>query len=324
MLGNDSQNWNKNSIEPDKVYYQLKDETLSEIKSEITSIRYRHINLNNIEQEDFILNSFATDISRLRNQLDHETGILVITGLNYEDYNEHELDLIYWCISNYLGRVFRQNMNGDKLGLVQAKHNKLGKKGAKYAETNLKLGLHTDCNWNEHRSCDYLGMFCNRPAQSGGTSQFFSGYSLYNEIMNYNPDYITSLSKNFPFDARIIRDKNKEIVNYPIFATEENDLLVHYINFFLEEGIKKTKINLTNTDHEALDFIKNKLKSEKFIFEHHLEKGHIAYNNNRFILHDRTSFIDDAHKSKSRLMKRTWMWRRHLSPGIDPMNIQKD
>ena len=34
MLGNDSQNWNKNSINSDKVYYQLKDETLSEIKSE--------------------------------------------------------------------------------------------------------------------------------------------------------------------------------------------------------------------------------------------------------------------------------------------------
>tara|TARA_B100000131_G_scaffold120951_1_gene117976 strand:+ start:14951 stop:15919 length:969 start_codon:yes stop_codon:yes gene_type:complete len=322
MLGTNNQNWTKSSIDINNVYYELKEETLSEIKKAITSIRNRNINLNNIEQEDFILESFASDVPRLRKQLDNETGILVITGLNHEDYTEHELDLIYWCITNYLGRIFRQNMNGDKLGLVQAKHDKLGKKGAKYAETNLKLGLHTDCNWNEHRSCDYLGMFCNRPAKSGGTSQFFSGYTLYNDIMNYNPDYIKSLTKKFPFDARSIRDKNKEIVYYPIFSIKKNDLLVHYINFFLEEGIKKTKINLTSTDYDALDFIKNKLKSENFIFEHHLEKGHIAYNNNRFILHDRTSFIDDTDKLKSRLMKRTWMWRRHQAPGTDPINIQ--
>lgn len=95
MIGNESQNWDKKSLVVDNVYYVLKEETLSEIELGISSLRLREINLNNIEQDDFILDSLALDIPKLRHQLDDGPGILIVTGLNHKDYSENELDLIY-------------------------------------------------------------------------------------------------------------------------------------------------------------------------------------------------------------------------------------
>ena len=65
--------------------------------------------------------SFARDVPMLRDRLDHGAGFVVLRGVQVADMSEEQGWIVYWGLGNYLGRVMRQKISGERIDTVSDK-----------------------------------------------------------------------------------------------------------------------------------------------------------------------------------------------------------
>lgn len=70
-----------------------------------------------------------------------------------------------------------------------------------------------------------------------------------------------------------------------------------------------------------LDFIDSLIRRGDFQFRYQLQTGEILFENNRCNLHGRTAFSDSRIGEQGRELRRIWLWRRHGTPGMDPVAL---
>ncbi len=96
---------------------------------------------------------------------------------------------------------------------------------------------------------------------------------------------------------------------------------MHFLRIYIDPGMETAGCPLTDEERAMLDFIDDLTRREDLLFEYRLNPGEALFNNNRWLLHGRRSFIDAPNPEAGRLLARTWMWRRHLPPGEDPVDL---
>ena len=209
----ETQAWTRDSLSADEsaLFYDLSPEANAEIADALRRIEARGLHLQNVEQEDFRIPSFARDVPMLRDRLDHGAGFVVLRGVQVADMSEEQGWIVYWGLGNYLGRVMRQKISGERIDTVSDKveerKTSLEREEIKSLEeyrqeeeevqawdpyrvidTNEYCKLHTDQAYSNPRTPDYLGLFCRRRAASGGESLVISAYTMHNEILDKHPD----------------------------------------------------------------------------------------------------------------------------------------
>ena len=104
-------------------------------------------------------------VDEIRHQIGEGRGFVVVRCLPVEAYSKDDLAMIFWGIGTHLGRGLSQSVRGDRLGHVKdfSREDPL----ARAYRNKQELSPHTD-------SCDLVGLFCLRAAQSGGVSRLTS------------------------------------------------------------------------------------------------------------------------------------------------------
>lgn len=307
----------------DVQFYDLSPRALAEIDAAVEEIRLRKMTLQIIEQEDFRVPSFGKDVPELRRRLDEDLGLVVIRGFPLDRWTVEEADMVYWGIGNYIGRVMRQNLRGQRLDKVK----NLGAENVtdpyRIIETNQHFQPHTDNGMLEPRPPHYLGLMCFRNADNGGESLLISAYTIHNIIRTERPQYLPRLYSLFAIEPPIEqRLPGKEpLWRKPVFEWDGQNLTIHYIRYLMDPGMKRAGMPLTAEETEILDYIDSILRREENLFQYQLKPGEILFFNNLRNLHGRTAFQDQVIAGKGRELRRVWLWRRHDRSGMDPVKL---
>ncbi|MEP7261282.1 MAG: TauD/TfdA family dioxygenase [Usitatibacter sp.] len=323
---NERRAWTRESItrESRPIFYDLTDEARQQISAAVEGLRRRKIHLGIIEPEDFRVPGFSCDVPQLRSRLDDELGFVVVRGIDVGSYSRDENAMIYWGLANYLGRVIRQNLRGERLDTVQDRGDKVTDP-YRLIETTRYFLPHTDNGMLEPRWPDYLGLMCLASASSGGENVVISAYRLLKEISLAHPEFLGRLNRPWHIDPPVEQRLPGGAATWskPIFEVIREELKIHYLRYYIDPGMRKAGCPMTAEETAMLDYLDSLLERPEFAFSHKLEPGEILFNNNNWTLHGRKAFVDYPEPERKRLLMRIWLWRRHMWPGTDPVDLDK-
>lgn len=306
-----------------EIFYDLDPVAQREIVAGLEHIRGNGFRLATVEQEDMRLPTFARDVPSLRARLDHGLGFFVLRGLPLDGLSIEEGQILSWVVSNYMGKVIRQNYSGLRIELLQDQKRNDGDP-YRISQTNKFFDFHSDNGVLEPRPPNYIGLMCLQPAQQGGESVLVSAYTLYNEVLRDRGDLLPLLYEDFHADKPKLQTRaggDDKPVKYPIFQLQGSELYMRYNRAFIESGTALAGEKLTAPQVAVLDYLDGRMQRDELVFRHTLQRGEMLIANNLTTLHSRTAYVDSDQPGRQRQLLRSWMWRRHAHPGIDPAEL---
>ena len=299
LISDDSLAWEKSLNEnPKNFLMKLSSNSISELDE-------KKDNLQSSEINNFPL--LQKEILELKERcLIHGNGFFILDGICFANFSDEHVKEIFRIISTSLGELYVQNIKNEKFVII-TDEGKSMKTGGRYHQTKEGGSFHTDSpQWKNVP--DFIGLLCIRPAKIGGESKFVSSYTVHNQLIKLNPNFLQSLYKNFHFDKRNEFKKNESPTTFkPIFKYENNELKFRYLRNYIDDGQKLVNQPLTNEQNEILDELDKIIHDEKFAVSYNLHKFDMTFFNNHRIIHGRTSFEDFTDYDKKRYMVRSWI-----------------
>ena len=299
LISDDSLAWEKSLDQnPDNFLMKLSTDSISELNEKKDIIQTCEIN-------DFPI--LQNEILELKQRcLIHGNGFFILDGISFANFSDQHVNEIFRIISTSLGQLYVQNIKNEKF-VVITDEGKSMKTGGRYHQTKEGGSFHTDSpQWKNVP--DFIGLLCIRPAKIGGESKFVSSYTVHNQLIKLNPNFLQSLYKNFHFDKRNEFKKNESPTTFePIFRYENNELKFRYLQNYIDDGQKLVNQPLTNEQNHILDELDKIVHDEKFAVSYNLHKFDMTFFNNHRIIHGRTSFEDFTDYDKKRYMVRAWI-----------------
>ena len=270
-------------------------------KATATLERLGAASYDGIDRHGFDLSPIADDIQRWYWRLADGAGILNLRGFPVSERSTDELALMYYGLSSQWGKLVSQSALGDRVGHMFPVDEVLhGQRKRSYKGTH-EMRLHSDF-------CDILGMFCIRPATSGGESRYTSGVSVHNKIFATRPDLLEPLYRGFHF-WRLGEWPQEPVTPYrvPVFSECSGKLSVHYAgdwNFLKPEN---TGVEISDFALEALDYFVAVSESEELRYEFQIEAGECFFANNLLHMHARAEFEEESDEKRKRHLLRAWI-----------------
>ncbi|MEE3258356.1 MAG: TauD/TfdA family dioxygenase, partial [Candidatus Latescibacterota bacterium] len=215
----------------------------------------------------------------------------------------------YWALGQCLGEPLEQNVEGDLLYDVRDTGRDVAE-GARFSVTNAESTFHIDSAFSPQIP-DYVGLFCLRPARTGGQSQLVSACALHDALLEECPEVLDALYGDFCFDRRGQCQVGEDPVHRaPIFAWDGRELTMRYLRYYIEVGHERAGVPQNAEQTRALAAVEGLLQRPEFRVEFALEPGQMLFANNHWILHNRTAFEDFAEPELRRHYVRLWLGRR--------------
>ena len=261
--------------------------------------------LQTCEIDDFPI--LENEILKLKYQyLINGNGFFILDGICFQNFTKEHVKEIFRIISTCFGQLYIQNIKKEKFVII-TDEGKSMKTGGRYHQTKEGGSFHTDSpQWS--RVPDFVGLLCIRPAKVGGISKFVSVYTIHNELLKLNPDFLKSLYKKFHFDKRGEFKENESSTTFePIFKYEDNKLKFRYLRNYINDGQKIVNQPLSKEQNQILDQLDKIIHDEKFSVSYDLKQYDMTFFNNHRTIHGRTSFEDFVEHEKKRYMVRVWI-----------------
>lgn len=304
--------WRAADLERDRSWlYQLTATEVAEIDRAVLSVRKAGLKTLAVRSRDFPLPTLSARIREIWDQLENGRGMTIMRGLPVERYDPADAELVFWGIGSHLGICIPQNSKGDYIGRVEDS-------GAKWGElrhgeitrgyvTRAYLPFHSDTG-------DVASLLCVRAAKSGGYTSIVSSTSIFNAILESEPEALPALFRGFYYSLRGESGEGvSKVSTYPIpvFSFHEGRLNARYIRRTIETGARMGGMPLTDDERHALDVMDKHSKSEELCFSMMMEPGDLQYVQNFVVLHSRTEFEDYEEAQRKRLMLRLWLQVPH-------------
>ena len=233
-------------------------------------------------------------------------GYVILDRLPLERLRTREAVALYWFIGQLLGVPFEQNVQGTLLYDVRDTGQDLTA-GARFSVTSYESSFHTDNSFGD-AVLDYVGLLCLKTARSGGVSQNVSGYAVAEALRNEFPGELRVLEQPFHVDRRGgFREGELPTVRRPVIEWRGTELTIRYLRYWIEVGHEKAGEPLTAAQGRALDVLDEVLMRPELRVEFALEPGQMYFINNRWILHNRTAFVDHPEPEHKRHLVRLWL-----------------
>ena len=291
--------WNKTlENSPEKFSVVLNSKSLDELHSNRSKILDE-------EPNDFqILSGY---IQNLKDKiLINGCGFFVINGKELSNFGSDEKRSIHVIISKIIGKLLEQNKD-QELVVVIKDIGKTMKTGGRYHQTKEGGSYHTDGSHIFKNPPDYVGLLCINPAKKGGVSKFMSAYTIHNRLLE-NKTLQKILYERFHHDKKNENlEKNDPTRFEPIFQFVNNELKFKYQRELIFTGHKKANQPLMPEQLQAIEFLEEILDDSEQIATYALDSGDMMFSNNRWLIHDRTSFEDFEDEKLKRLLLRTWI-----------------
>jgi hypothetical protein len=251
----------------------------------------------------------ADDLRPVLDRLERGPGFVILTGVPRERYSAEEWTARYWQLGQLLGDPAEQNVQGTLLYDVRDTGQDV-RSGVRFSVTNAESGFHTDNSFGAD-VVDYVGLLCLHSARAGGVNQLVSAYAVHERLRARHPDLLPLLYAPFHIDRRGgVRPGESATAHFPILQRDGDELVCRYLRYWIEAGHEKAGEPLTPDQVRALDALDGVAREEDLRVEFALELGQILFVNNRWILHNRTAFVDHPEPGRRRHLVRLWLRRR--------------
>jgi len=263
-------------------------------------------------QQDFPLTTFGEKIGCVLHEVQNGRGFAIFRGIPVERYERADLEIIYWGIGAYMGKVISQNGMGDLIAEVTDK-------GASYDDVVNDRGYMSKDKLNPHvDTSDMTALLCLRKAGNGGVSSLTSSAAVYNKILSHRSDLLEIFYRGFHHDLRGEGPTGSlaEVTHsrIPVFSYFEGLLSCCYNDKIMRSAHQKINIPLIDGEREAIDLFLEIAELSELRFDFDLEVGDIQFINNYVLLHGRSAFESDPDPAERRCLLRMWINCRNPRP----------
>jgi hypothetical protein len=231
---------------PQEWTYQLSAPELAEIAAATRANHGRDI--ASITRDDFPLPKFGPVLERMRDELLHGRGFVLLRGLPVEGRPIEESATAYWGIGTYIGSARSQNAKGHVLGHVRDLGLATDDPNVRTYQTTERQHFHTD-------SCDVVALLCLKTAKSGGLSSLVSSNTIYNVMAERHPDLVWRLFQPFATDRRgEVPEGKKPWFDMPVFNDFQGYLSAIYSGTYIRSAARFAEARQpTEEDFAALE-----------------------------------------------------------------------
>jgi len=237
--------------------------------------------------------------------LDGEPGYFVLTGLQHLD--KQGMRSFATAASTALGELLPQDSSGTLLREVRYRGVRLGEGSTgRYSDSREGGNLHTDSPHRPNVVPDYFALACVRQAAIGGDLVLVRLADVIPRLREM-PDVLEQLHQPVYFDTRDDTPGAPRTVLRPILEKRNGKEHIHYLREYIELGHRQPGVpSLSSRQTHALDVLDSLIESRDLQHVDRLSAGEMIFIDNRWTLHGRVAFEDQAGDSQ-RLMLRTWI-----------------
>jgi alpha-ketoglutarate-dependent taurine dioxygenase len=305
----DPRGWTAATVDDRAHWYRsVPDELLSQL-SVIARKHPANQPITDLRLSERQLDDWSEALTPVLHDLEGGRGFAIIEGRDVASLRPREATAVYWLVGQLLGEPFAQNVQGTLLYDVRDTGQDLSS-GARFSVTSYESSFHTDNSFGDS-ILDYVGLLCLKGAKSGGISQNVSGYAAIDVLKREHPDVLATLSQPLHVDRRggFLEGQSPTVLR-PVVAFDDGELILRYLRYWIEVGHEKAGQPLTADQRRALDVLDAVLQRPDLRVEFLLEPGQMYFINNRWILHNRTAFVDHPELEQRRHLVRLWLKKR--------------
>ncbi len=312
--------WRGEDLQNDRSWIMpLEADDVAEIDAALAAVKEARTSVP-FAASDFPLPTFTQKIDEIVDRVSNGRGICLVRGLPRDRYSDEDCELIYWGIGVHIGRPVSQNARGHVLGHVRDEGRVLSDPNARPYQTHAKMDFHCDL-----LPVDVLGLFCVRPAKSGGESYVVSAQTLHNVIREERPDYLEALYQPFNIDWHGEEPEgSKPYYTMPMFSARDGKITSRITSRRFVHSVTRHSEDLAASpvQLEAIDFAQEVARRPEFRLSMTLEAGDMQFLSNHTTLHGRSEFEDYDEPGRQRHLLRMWIAldeakRRPLAPLLD-------
>jgi hypothetical protein len=292
--------------------YPLSQSEIAEIEIAVKAVQARGLDIADVHHEDFPLPTVGPVLDRLRAEVLHGRGFVLLRGLPVEDRPIGPSAIAFWGIGTYFGRARSQNAQGHLLGHVYD----LGK-GLSATNPNLRSYATAERQNFHIDRCDVVALLCLQRAKSGGLSTIASSMTVHNVMAQRRPDLLDRLYRSFPVDRRgEVPEGKASFYEAPVFNEHDGYVSVLYSRLHIGSAQRFPEARrLTAEDIEALDMLAELAAGPELRLDMNFVPGDIQFLHNHTILHARSAYEDWPEIARKRHLLRLWL----APPGARPL-----
>jgi hypothetical protein len=283
----------------------LNAERQQELLSALAVAREHGCNVETISKDDFPLPALGAELKQISHRLDKSVGFAVLRGVPLKDLSLEDIELLYAGLTSHLGEKINQDTRGTLIDRVCDQKKNYDDISVRGYTTSAKLTPHCDTG-------DLVSLLCVRPARQGGINNISCSMAIYNELLEFWPDYLEPLYRGFFYNIRGNGPEGKyqDITAHrvPVFSHHKGMLSCRYNQkAILTAQELPLSEPLSELEHMAVNKVAELAMRDDIRFDIHLESGDLVFLNNNTVLHNRDQFVDYENESQRRLLLRQWI-----------------
>jgi hypothetical protein len=261
--------------------------------------------IENIGREDFPLPALRPVLDEISRQLDKGVGFAVLRGIPLTGLALEDIELLYAGLTSHLGEKINQDIRGTLIDRVYDQKKSYDDISVRGYTTSAQLTPHCDTG-------DLVSLLCVRPAKQGGLNNISCAMAIYNELLEFWPDYLEPLYRGFFYNIRgngpVGRYQDITAHRVPVFSYYKGTLSCRYNQkaILTAQELPHSEL-LSELEQQAVNKVAELAMRDDIRFDVHLETGDLAFLNNNTVLHNRDYFIDHEDESRRRLLLRQWI-----------------
>ena len=170
--------------------YQFSGEEIAEIEATIHTLKES-------SNQSLEFNKLKNTLAGISEELENGSGVVLLKGFPVKNYSEEEVIEVYMALCGEMGTLVRQSNSDVSSQFINY---------IKAEQSNDSYKLHTDRG-------DTISLLCVRQAREGGENLLASAVTIYNEMVQSDPEIAEELFNDLP---RIYEGENGWI-NYPLW-----------------------------------------------------------------------------------------------------------
>ncbi|KAH6889704.1 hypothetical protein B0T10DRAFT_404277 [Thelonectria olida] len=288
---------------------QLEENDILEVENALNEFKKLGLELDQVSQTNFPLPGLSRRLRASSEALHLGRGFVLARGLEMSRYSNEDSVTIFLGIASHIAeKRGYQDRKGKMLShVVEAKNWNIPASRRHGIHTSEALPLHSDMG------CDILSLQVRDSADKGGYTYLSSAWSVFNDLLNREPDVIkTLLTPNWP-----VQISSKKASHYlaSVFSFHDGKLLASLDPHRLgphPSMAGSTIPSLTDSQRHALQAVSESAARSEL--QLNLKKGDILFFNNLALLHRRDAYLDG--ENSSRHMVRLWLRSQRLGWAI--------
>jgi hypothetical protein len=299
--------WSGETLLENDGIVPLGDDCIAELNSVAEELQANPLPTVALDPSHFDMPACKALMTHVQAQIDTGIGLTIVDRLPVDQLEEDTAKKLYWLLMSMVGQPVAQKWDGtliydvtDTGGIAAAGT------GIRSSKTTDGQGFHVDNAFN--LPPDFVGLFCLQKSREGGVSGVISFETVYNLLLEEQPDVLPRLFEPFYFDRQKEHAPgDEEVTSKPIFESDGKTVFCNYSPSLILQGYEMVDGEMDEPARTAMDVLKEVCErpgiGKTFVFE----RGQIQIANNKRIGHRRTTFRDWPEPARRRHLVRIWL-----------------